>query len=109
MTSRFENGILCEVYAKAVPKLVDDEGFWFRYFYRLIRLSELRKLGRSCEAGGFVRMMMRIGNWLNRKLTSWKSLSDPSMGDFVYELDRRGLLEMVLQTDRRSCSDRAVE
>ncbi|KAK9115201.1 hypothetical protein Syun_021998 [Stephania yunnanensis] len=64
MTSRFENGILCEVYAKAVPELVDDEGFWFR---------------------------------LNRKLTSWKSLSDPSMGDFVYELDRRGLPEMVLR------------
>ncbi|KAK9160715.1 hypothetical protein Syun_007056 [Stephania yunnanensis] len=38
-----------------------------------------------------------FGNWASSKLTSRKSLSDPSMGDFVYGLDRRGLPEMVLR------------
>ncbi|KAK9126618.1 hypothetical protein Scep_015464 [Stephania cephalantha] len=39
----FENGILCEVYAKAVPKLVDDEGFWFRYFYRIDKAKQVEE------------------------------------------------------------------
>ncbi|KAK9121487.1 hypothetical protein Syun_019104 [Stephania yunnanensis] len=43
MTSRFENGILCEVYAKAVPELVDDEGFWFRYFYRIDKAKQVEE------------------------------------------------------------------
>ncbi|KAK9086649.1 hypothetical protein Syun_029043 [Stephania yunnanensis] len=38
-----ENGVLCEVYAKAVPELVDDEGFWFRYFYRIDKAKQVEE------------------------------------------------------------------
>ncbi|KAK9114324.1 hypothetical protein Syun_021121 [Stephania yunnanensis] len=44
-----------------------------------------------------MKMGWDLGTRLNRKLTSWKSLSDPSMGDFIYGLDRHGLPEMVLR------------
>ncbi|KAK9083016.1 hypothetical protein Scep_029487 [Stephania cephalantha] len=56
-----------------------------------------------------MKMGWDLGTGLNRKLTSWKSLSDPSIGDFVYELDRRGLLIWFFETDRRSLFRQAVE
>ncbi|WCJ42965.1 G-type lectin S-receptor-like serine/threonine-protein kinase At4g27290 [Euphorbia peplus] len=34
---------------------------------------------------------------LNRHLTSWKSLSDPSSGNYTYALDPRGLPQLVLR------------
>lgn len=38
--------------------------------------------------------LMTNQNWF---LTSWKSLQDPSSGDFTYELDPRGLLQISLR------------
>ncbi|KAK9155983.1 hypothetical protein Sjap_003463 [Stephania japonica] len=58
---------------------------WQSYDYPSDTLLDGMKMGWDLKTG------------LNRKLTSWKSLSDPSMGDFVYELDRRGLPEMVMR------------
>ncbi|KAK9168086.1 hypothetical protein Syun_000226 [Stephania yunnanensis] len=51
-----------------------------------------------------MKMGWDLGTGLNRKLASWKSLSNPSMGDFVYELDRRGLPKMVLRNGSAKCS-----
>ncbi|KAK9133681.1 hypothetical protein Scep_013209 [Stephania cephalantha] len=80
-----DNGNLVVVESEAAKSDDPNGYFWQSYDYPSDTLLDGMKMGWD------------LGTGLNRKLTSWKSLSDPSMGDFVYELDRRGLPEMVLR------------
>ncbi|KAK9152077.1 hypothetical protein Syun_010386 [Stephania yunnanensis] len=80
-----DNGNLVVVESESAKSDDPNGYFWQSYDYPSDTLLDGMKMGWD------------LGTGLNRKLTSWKSLSDPSMGDFVYELDRRGLPEMVLR------------
>ncbi|KAK9155985.1 hypothetical protein Sjap_003465 [Stephania japonica] len=64
----------------------DSNGYvWQSFDYPSENLINGMKFGWNLKTG------------LNRNLRSWKSSDDPSNGDFVYEMDRRGFPELVFR------------
>ncbi|KAK9133682.1 hypothetical protein Scep_013210 [Stephania cephalantha] len=83
-----DNGNLVVKSQTSTDDDVDDgsNGYvWQSFDYPSENLISGMKFGWNLKTG------------LNRNLRSWKSSDDPSNGDFVYEMDRRGFPELVFR------------
>lgn len=48
-----------------------------------------------------MRLGLNFKTGLNRKMTSWKSHDDPSLGEYTYSVDPRGLPQLLLRRGRK--------